>query len=171
MSKLRILIQTIPALGAIGLAACSPPLRGDLNEETTNDKDIFGAWELRTVTNEEGTVTWPQTQGGEYCTGTVHVWMEVNPDLTAVMTTQSQMNCPGYTDVPYVQAFPGGVQDLGGGLFQIESPEALIDCSVQPNTDEMKCDNEWSESIWERTAITVPAPNAPEDPGNSETTI
>ncbi len=147
MNYKRLLIQTIPTAGAIGMAACAPTRGGggggggDDDDATSND-DIFGAWELRSYGYDgEEAYQYPSTYTDEDgCTVTTAIYLEVAANLTASMTSATDYEACSYYSEGYVYRYPGAAQDLGTGMLRIVVEDFLtMDCPENPGGNSLSC--------------------------------
>ena len=146
MDYKRLLIQTIPTVGAIGMAACVPSRGGggggDDGGGGGGAAGIFGAWELRSYGYEGGEAyEYPTSYTDEYgCTFSAAYFLEVAENLSAAMTGSSQYEGCEYYSEGYVYRYPGAAQDLGTGTLRIVIEDFLtMDCPQNPSGNEMLC--------------------------------
>ena len=151
MNYRKLVTQTIPTVGAISLASCSPSRGGGGGGGGGGSTDgIVGAWELRTYgyTDSEYGYEYPIIYTDEYgCTRTTAYFMVVEEDLEAEFVGgTSYENCEYYSE-PYVYRYPGAAQDLQTGLIRLsfEGLGVVMDCPKDPTGTEMTCTYEFED--------------------------
>jgi hypothetical protein len=160
----RLLIQTIPAVGAISLTACAP-VRENIVDGTGSS--IFGAWELRTWSNSGQTpYEYPTVYTSGDCITTRGFFLEIDTTLEAAMyqgTTYE--DCPYYSE-SYSYRYPGAAEDVSTGFLRISIPgwSLIMECPDRPS-DEMQCSGTSGQNPAELGFMRVDPSDIP-PPGN-----
>ncbi len=136
----RLLVQTIPAAGAISLSACAP-VRDNIGDGSGGG-GIFGAWELRSWSAAGGTpYEYPTVYTNGDCTTTRGFFLEIDRELVASMASATiYEGCPYYSQ-SYAYRYPGAAEDLRTGFLTISIPgwSLSMDCPESPAGDDMAC--------------------------------
>lgn len=137
----RLMIQTIPAVGAIGLSACAP-VRENVGDGS-GGTSIFGAWELRTYGYAGGTpYEYPYVSGYEGgCQTISSFFLQIDSALIASMTRSTVYENCNYYNEDYSYRYPGAAEDLGTGFLRItiQGWGLVMDCPQAPSSNEMMC--------------------------------
>ena len=141
----RLVIQTIPTVGAISLAACVPTRGGGGGGGGGGSATLIGAWELRTYDYDGQVYTYPTSYtDDDGCTSTAAYFLQVDSMTEASMTGgQSYEGCEYYSEA-YVYRYPGAAEDLGTGIVRIviDGLGLTMDCPQNPSGSDMLCTSE-----------------------------
>jgi len=185
MNTKRLLIQVIPAVGAIGLASCAPVRGGNSGGGGAGDgssaDELFGAWELRFsfTENGEGGDDYPLEMTYGTCVYTLRFFMEVAADLVGGFTVARDFEEGCSYSAPNVGLFPVVAEQIGADLIRLRSDMLNLDCPLIPAPGEMECtqffdgaDNDDLDSTvmrFERTsASNIPEPTETVGGGGEE---
>jgi len=138
MNYKKLLFQTIPTVGAIGLAACAPD-RNDRGGDG-GGSGLVGVWELGTYGSPSGYYSeYPQVYTYDGCTMRQGFFLEVAADLNAAITIGTEFEGCEYTS-SYGYRYPGTWEEIDGALARLSFNGSLtpMDCPTSPGS-EMQC--------------------------------
>lgn len=172
----RLLVQTIPTVGAIGLASCSP-IRGGGGGGggSGGGDDIFGAWEIRFYgyleDGEELGYEYPSSYTDEGCTTEWSLYMEIEEEGLEGAVTSARLgegDCDEYYAEPYAVRYPFLAEELGENIIRIESEALSMDCPKEPGSNQMECtvgaDSDYFMRLQRSSSNQIPEPTV--DPGD-----
>ena len=140
-----VFVKTIPLVGAIGLAGCTPTRSGGRGGSSGDDDDstsgdpIVGSWELRTYNDYD----YPASYEYEGCTTTSGLVIDLvtSGGLLYTWSTEYQGNCEYST--PYITTYSGTWELLSAALYRIRWDESYdYSCSLEAN--DLACTSEGS---------------------------
>ena len=142
----RIFVKTIPLVGAISLAGCTPIRSGGGgnsgdDDDSTSGDPVVGSWELRTSTYGETTYDYPTSYEYEGCTTTNEMTLDLvtSGGLLQTYTTTFDGTCE--YSAPYISTYSGTWELLSNALYRIRWDEDYdYNCSLAAN--DLACANE-----------------------------
>ncbi len=148
----RTIIRTIPIVGAISLASCTPLRGGGGGGGNSGDDDdstgegVVGTWELRTYTYGNTTYEYPSEYEYEGCTYSSGALLDLLASGVLVYSWRTDYIGECEYTTPYVSTRSGTWEMLSGALYSIRVDESYdYNCSLE--TNELTCAQEGGEGV------------------------
>ena len=122
----RTILRTIPLVGALSLASCTPirsggggSLSDDDDDSIDNEETIVGSWELRTVRYGNTTYEYPSEVEYEGCTASTGQLLDLLASGVLVYSYRTDYTGDCEYTTPYVTTYSGTWEMLSGALYSI----------------------------------------------------